>query len=1176
MKKRILVLFCIFALLTGAFATTAAADADADAYRVGYAKRDMNPWVDPADHSKGLIPINLTGNGNDAERACTGLMDDTGDGMIDNEDGLQITCTAVTDPYGTTVMYITIDALQGYRALTTDVRAAVVEQLGKDVISQEQIMVCASHTHSSGYFAGLKTSADPAFKGYYDYVVSQMTAAAIEAYHDREAATMTKGSIDALESTAGLGYNGGKGFTMNVIRHYDITSAKGSDTKSYVAGSNFGNGGRTVGSSAGTGLSGYKVTSFSHVAEADNTLHLLKFDFPEDSQKQPVVMVNWRCHPTTNSSSGGTTKTIASSDYVGALRYHLEQAGYRAAFLQGAAGNTIDKSTVSDDWVAVCPGKKKTMSVYGRILAEVALDCMEGNMTDPLPVGQIRTLQNYWTGKPETDTPGLQAAALDYFSRLEAGTTTDTAFPYKYTWSEDGKTYILNSKFHANKVKTRMTQAASYTTLELDVIMLGQSVVFVSAPNELSDYYDINGSLKPEDNDWLDLVDAATYGTPFVLGYTNDSKGYLPNYLNYTYNSPEYYRLTGRGKDGDTLFAEGSYEANTSSFDQGEGEALIAEFGRMIHLVTDGYINRYCENCGEEVVWKPLLTGQSSNKNPGSGHFYLYEDFPLETAVQKMLISGDELCLDLNGHSIEVKGRAFNLASGAKLSIFDSVGGGSVTSYSGNNNVGGGVVANSGTFNLYGGTLQFVRSDDINLGYETSKGSVISSSGTVNIHGGCLQGGELLMSQYFADRNDSTNGCGGTIYLSAGKLNLYGGKVLAGKAAPGAYGDCIYIGSSSVRVVISGDPVVDDICYGARSSSTLTVKGTYTGTVSIGYDPNKLTFTDRLDIGNLSKADISGATLTCSTDPGARIIGSGSNILVSLYDEDTVAAIHDSWGTRRFTALQDAVNGYSDGYIRLLADQTEGVTVDRDLEIDLYGHDMIADVAEGKTFVAKDTRTDDFKVVDSYGYGKLTLNSGTAQAAENYVQLNEDGALSYHYYEVKLTAMNLRPGEVGLYYVSSISADEMVAGHVESFGVALSVREEPTQENMQQCRCSVFTDFTGGKNKNTDVSGTLLKNILKPANSAETNRYHSQLPVYGRAYLLLDDGQYLFSDCVSRSLRTQVELADTQWSSLDEVQTASMLSMYETYRELMASWNIPNMIAAEQEETQPDTITPAE
>ncbi len=1172
MKKKIVVLLCVFALLTGIFATVSAADTDAQQYLVGYAKKDMNPWVDPTDHTKGVIPINLTGNGNDDQRACTGLMDDTGDGVIDNEDGLQTTCTVVTDPYGTTVMYITIDSLQGYRNLTTDVRAAVVAQLGSSVISQSQIMVCASHTHSSAYFAGLKNSTNPDFKRYYEYVLSQMTAAAIEAYNDREAATMTKGSIDATDSTASMGYNGGKGFAMNVIRHYDITSAKGSDKKSYVAGSNFGNGGRAVGTSAGTGLSGYKVTSFSHVAEADNTLHLLKFDFAEGSQKKPVVMVNWRCHPTTNSSSSGTTKTIASADYVGSLRYNLEKAGYRAAFLQGAAGNTIDKSTVSDDWVAVCPGKKKTMSVYGRILAEIALDCMEKNMTDPLPVGKIRALQNSWYGQPETDTPGLQAAALDYFAKLEAGTVKDTDFPYKYIWPKDGKTYILNSKFHANKVKTRMTQAASYTTLELDVISIGNAVMFVSAPNELSDYYDINGSLRPEDNDWLDLVDEQTYGTPFVLGYTNDSKGYLPNYLNYTYNSPEYYALTGRGKDGSTLFAEGSYEANTSSFDQGQGEALIAEFGRMIDIVTNGFVTRNCEECGEVVQWTPMLAGQSSNQYLGSGHYYLLEDFPLEKNTQKMMVAGDTLCLDLNGHSIETKGRSFYIVSGVTVSIFDSAGGGSVTSYSGNNNVGGGVVLNSGgTFNLYGGTLRFIRSDDINPGYETSKGGVISSSGTVNIYGGCVQGGELLESEYNAVRNDVFNGCGASIYMSFGKLNMYGGSIKAGKAAPDCYGDCIYIASGSARVVIDGDPVVDDICYGTRNAATLTIKGTYTGTMSIGYDPRQLTFTDRLDIGNLSKADITGATLTCSTDPGARIIGSGSNILVSLYDADTVAAIHDSQGTRRFTALQDAVSAYSGGYIRLLKDQTEAVTVDRDIEIDLYGCDMIADVAQDATLCAWDTRTDDFKVVDSYGYGKLTLNSGAAKAAESYVMLEDEGTLSFHRYALELTAMNLRPGEAGLYYLSNFSGDELIAEHITRFGVILSVQEEPTEQNLSQCRWSAFTDFTAGKDKNTDVTGTLLKNILKPTNQATTNQYHSQLPVYGRAYILLDDGQYLFGACASRSLRTQVEMADALWGSLDETQTEAMLTMYETYPDLMNSWNIPNLLAAEQEKTQSET-----
>ena len=224
MKKRVLALICLMAILIAGVASGLRADAATSRYQVGYAIKDMNPWLDYNDHSKGLNLglFNLTGNGDDETRPLSGLFDDNGDGVQGEGDGLHTTATAVTDPYGKTVIYITIDSLQGYSNVTTDARAAIVAQLGSDVITKDQIMVSGSHTHSGGYFQGMRT-ATGARGEYYKYIISQITAAAVEAYNDRAEAVMTKGTINAKESTAHLGYNNGAGYHMNAIRHYEVT-----------------------------------------------------------------------------------------------------------------------------------------------------------------------------------------------------------------------------------------------------------------------------------------------------------------------------------------------------------------------------------------------------------------------------------------------------------------------------------------------------------------------------------------------------------------------------------------------------------------------------------------------------------------------------------------------------------------------------------------------------------------------------------------------------------------------------------------------------------------------------------------------------------------------------------------------------------------------------------------
>ena len=83
MLKRLLAILCLMTVCIGCICCNTTVNAVAERYLVGYAIRDINPWVDPEDHSKGLLPLKLTGNGNDDERVCTGIMDDNDNGVVD-------------------------------------------------------------------------------------------------------------------------------------------------------------------------------------------------------------------------------------------------------------------------------------------------------------------------------------------------------------------------------------------------------------------------------------------------------------------------------------------------------------------------------------------------------------------------------------------------------------------------------------------------------------------------------------------------------------------------------------------------------------------------------------------------------------------------------------------------------------------------------------------------------------------------------------------------------------------------------------------------------------------------------------------------------------------------------------------------------------------------------------
>jgi len=1163
MKKRIIAAICLFAVILCAVALGQKGEATTDRYLVGYGIRDINPWVDPNDHSQGVLPVELTGNGNNWERACTGFMDDNDDGVVGEGDGIFTTATAVTDPYGETMFYITIDSLQGYSNVTADVRNALAEQLG---VKKNHVMVNGNHTHSGPYFGGLKTSSNEQFKAYYQYVVQQIIDAAVEAYNDRAEAVMTKGTINATESTAYLGYNSGKGYHMNAIRHYDVVSqlkTSSATKKEHVAGSNFGG--------MSTTMSKYKQVSKTNALESDNTMYVLLFAFPDNAEKEPIIFVNWRAHSTTN--SGGTNKTFVSGDYANSIRANMKKAGYRAAFFQGASGNVVTKSTQLNDWAAECYPEygnyNANTNIYGRILTNIALDCVERKMTDELPAGEIRTIQITYNGEKQQDSEGYLAAAQAYqAASAELGENKFVTTPYSYTHT-DGKTYIINSKFHASSIITRSKASASYTQLELNAIIMGGNVAFVTAPNEMADRFDLAGSTKNEDNDWYELI-TEEYGMPFVLGYTNDGKGYIPFSLEYAYNTDEYYEITGKGANGDEFFAPGSYESNTSRFERGTGEAIVQKMKQMLGVLSNEPRVAYCEACEKEVEWTPLIAEQANNKNLGTGHYYLIEDQKAGARAenQKLVSAGETLCYDLNGYTVEAQGRNFHVSgSGATLNIMDSAGGGKVVSYSGGNNVGGGVILSGGgtRVNIYGGTLQFIRTDVAEGVYETGNGGVISAGGTVNMYGGTMIGGELLKSSYYAD-TVTTNGCGATVFLS-GTLNVYGGKILSGKAAEGACGDCIYL-KSGAKLSVTGDARIDDIFFApSDTSKCMEITGVYTGTAGLTFQN---AVSNGQDIGAATNANIAGATLTCNNDSAMNVIVSGDDLLLSKTSESTVALWEGSQGKKPYSSLEEAVNDYTDGLITLLKDDDSSVHITNDTYIDLNGCDVRGElvVDETATLYCKDSKTDDFTVEDDdYGciievYGNI---SGLQNEAGSYMVIAEDEGVSLHRVELSIQAMTLRPQvngvyEPSVYYKSYFAGDEKVAEYVDTFGVALSVKEMPDAQNMETvCKYSWYQGFASGEGANDASStGVLLKGIMKGRNSDTQNAKNAATPVYGRAYIKDKEGNYIFSAGVSRCLQEEIELIDQSWADLGESK-AGVVALYREYLSVMETWNVPNI-----------------
>jgi len=907
MKKRYVALLCIAALVLSVFALNIKAEA-ATNYLVGYSIKDINPWLDPEDHSKGLIEnITMKGRGTiDSTRFVTHIHDDDGDGNVvytydgtdanvgtmtswtpdpDGGDGIHATCIAITDAKGTTLLFISIDVLGAYSGLVSDAKTAIYEALGGDVIDKDNIIINGSHTHSSFDFSDGEMFRDEEarFGEYYDYVISQIAASAVEAMADRASAAMSMGSQNAGD----VAQSDGEKYQLNFVRHYQRETYNYGDydengvLKEYatpyeidfVQGSNFGtiNGLRsyisqklgvpaqpyysseyrkTLGVTFDTveGVSGYQATK---LADADDTMHLIKFDFGADSEKQPIVMLNWRAHATEN---GGDFFGAVSSDYIGPLRAMMKKNGFRMSYFLSNSGdiiiNQFNSSAPADTpWRNLINksegvATESDTNAYGRALYTVAAACLKDNMSPKTP-GDILTSVTSFTFDRQVDSEGLRAAVEavkaehpDDFNKV------GDYYPY-YHQHTDGKTYIINSYFHASSINGRMNNVEGDTgAVSITAVTLGNEAAFLAVPFEMADRYDSVDPLDDALNDWLDLSTKGGYGTPFLISCANGYSGYIPYSTEFIFNTEEYAEKTGKNAEAMLVFGAGSYEANVTAVAQDTGVKLVAHMLDTLKIQKSEIKTGYCEHCKETVTWKPFNNNTAEVQY--EGHYYLTED--IVEGPRVIIYKGHNACFDLNGKTYSAKEMAFHTFSdGPVLSILDSVGTGKVIGHSrvgytiedSTQYRGGTLVASSdSTINIYGGTYSFEAVSDEEA-VPLSQGGVLCVLGTVNMYAGNIIGADLEVTDWTDEENElpEHNGYGAAVYvgdLPGSALNISSGTITAGTVPESGEGRCVILAGGNSRLNLSGDAVIDEIMLmNITNRAQLNVTGEFTGSATV-------------------------------------------------------------------------------------------------------------------------------------------------------------------------------------------------------------------------------------------------------------------------------------------------------------------------------------------------------
>lgn len=283
-------------------------------------------------------------------------------------DKVYMTCVAITDSDGSTLLLLTADLSAHTEPLKNSVLRKVSAATG---VPESNISYSVTHNHSGTAPSGP--------------MVTVLEKAAVES------AQLAMEDRCAAELYIGTTYPEGLSF----IRHYKTADG-------YWVGDNY---------FSPTGTSGVE-----HAREPDKAMQLMRFD---RAGRQSVMMVNWQAHGVYS-----YYMEHLCADFIGPFRTEVEtQLDCLVAFFQGGAGNVNPLSNLGGKNVS-----ERTlggMLDYGKALAQYPIEANDS--LTKVETGKVSVVNQVYTAKTRRDTSDYIMAVTEFKKAYEAGATESEA-----------------------------------------------------------------------------------------------------------------------------------------------------------------------------------------------------------------------------------------------------------------------------------------------------------------------------------------------------------------------------------------------------------------------------------------------------------------------------------------------------------------------------------------------------------------------------------------------------------------------------------------------------------------------------------------------------------------------------------------------------------------------------
>ena len=863
------------------------------------------------------------------------------------------------------------------------------------------------------------------------------------------------------------------------------------------------------------------------------------------------------------------------------------------------------------------------VDAYGNELARIAKEALNSSIMQEISTGLIQVDVDKYDAERFDHSDNMDAelysvatAVQEEWRRLQKLIGTPNASGVTYTnaltrWEARDITAnadrVVHSVYHAGSIRSSYNSKEAGTfnekqNMTTNAISIGTQWSMVTGPGEVFDvlYLELQKTMAKEYPD----------KTVFTVAYSNSKLGYIP--ARYAYDAEH-----GGSTEGymdyltkDQVFC--TYETDTTPLAAGSGEAMVQRQLMMLRN-QDAFVKAmqadpesyYCECAGTlpenhtctTLEWKAWP--ETTSLPTTTGNYYLTEN--VELTAQQYLEPSAVVRLDLRGKTVTQKGTSAHSiyvdytgttdTTRRTLVITDSSDqrDGKLVSKSGTVRQGGVIRAINSGVRMYAGTLDASKA----IVMHRHGGAAVYVGYGFTMYGGTILGGTSMgeneATSYPGDLSE-----GGAVAVRYGTMRMYGGVITGGISDLGGgifveegaqlhlYGDATVTGNF-------GNEAKTDInnIY-VKNATSLTVHEGYTGQCGVtiaGGSAASAAFAVS-DGYNLSGSIIADDHQTFAAGlSGTNLVWVAQDAAVKSYD--TAGNLLGEYLT--LSAAIDVLPPDGSRYVKLAKDVTENVTLTHDAYIDLAGHDISGNVTidDGATLYCMDSTTDDYDCSD--GYGKITGTVSGKQAdcltitkgSTKYIYLLVTKATatsyehSYHRVHMRVKTMNLKADENGLYYGCEFAGDSVVKNSMHSFGVAFSLTEVPTKATMTNPLTYTAyskSSFVAGLNANgtipNDGNGTLIYGVVKPELPNYLNKQNAAKAIYGVAYIKTTQGTMAFGSPVSYSLQWLVETIDSQWDAkiangtLPQSEIDNIVAMYNTYKQFMQTWNIPNIKAA--------------